>query len=77
MEVTIKHWKNKKESVMRFSLSLLLIIGGVCGIVICFLSDISVSSSLYILDGLELSIVLGVFSVVVFLNGLYNLFSND
>ena len=62
---------------MRFLLSLLLVIGGISGIAICFLSDISVSSSLYILDGLELSIVLGVFSVVVFLNGLYNLFSND
>ncbi len=62
---------------MRFMLSLLLIMGGVCGITVSFLSDISVSSNVNFLDGLELSIVLGVFSVIVFFNGLYNLLSND
>ena len=62
---------------MKLVFNLLLIVGGLAGVVVCFVSDISVSSSLYMFDGLELSIVLGVFSAVILLNGLINLFSND
>ena len=62
---------------MKLFFNLLLIISGLAGVVVCFVSDISVSSSLYMLDGLELSIILGMFSVVMLLNGLINLFSRD
>ena len=62
---------------MKLVFNLLLIVSGLAGVVVCFVSDISVSSSLYMIDGLELSIILGVFSAVILLNGLINLFSND
>ena len=42
-----------------------------------FLSEISVNSSLSIFDGLELSLTLGLFSVVIFINGVYNIFSTS
>ena len=62
---------------MRFVFSLILIVCGLCGIAVGFLSSISVSSSYNLLDGLELSMVLAVFSIVVLLNGVYNLFSKN
>ncbi len=62
---------------MRFIFSILLIVAGLCGVGICLISKISVTSSYYVLDGMELSIALGVFSIVVLLNGLYNLFSKN
>ena len=62
---------------MRFVFSLVLIIFGLCGIAVGFLSNISVSSSYNLLDGMEFSMVLAVFSIVVLLNGVYNLFSKS
>ena len=60
---------------MKFLLGIFLIIGGICGITISFLSNIVVNSSLPIIDGLELSLGFALFSIVVFLTGVYDLLS--
>ncbi len=61
---------------MRFIFSLLLIIGGICGMVVSFLSDITiVSSSVSTLDGLDLSYIGAGFSIIILINGVYDLFS--
>ncbi|OGO41325.1 MAG: hypothetical protein A2137_02155 [Chloroflexi bacterium RBG_16_58_8] len=61
---------------MRLLFSLLLIAGGMGGALVSFLSDITVhSSTMEALDGLNLSMLLGVFSVIVLLNGIVDLFS--
>lgn len=62
---------------MRLLLGILLTIGGLCGAVMSFISDIVVNSSLAIIDGLELSIGIGVFFIVAFLSGLYIMFLTD
>jgi len=60
---------------MRFLLGFTLIIGGMWGLGISLLGSTVVSSSLLIINGLELSIGLAVFSVVALVNGLFTLFS--
>jgi hypothetical protein len=62
---------------MKFILSLILIIGSLFGIAICFMSDIVADSSLAIFNGLDLSLKLGLFFVAVFLGGLSLMFSRD
>ena len=62
---------------MRFLFSLLLIVSGMSGVIISLASEISVSSSYYVLDGLEFSTVLAVFSILVLFNGVYNLFTTN
>jgi len=62
---------------MRFLFSLLLIVSGMSGVIVSFASEISVSSNFYVLDGLEFSTVLAVFSIVVLFNGVYNLFTTN
>ena len=59
---------------MKFLSGIFLIIGGLSGTVICFLSNIVSNSSLAIFDGLDLSVWLGVFFIVAFLSGLYYMF---
>jgi hypothetical protein len=62
---------------MRFFFSLLLIVSGISGVIVSLASDISVTSPYYVLDGLEFSSVLAVFSIVVLFNGVYNLFTTN
>ena len=62
---------------MRLILGLICIIGGLSGIAVGFLSNIFVTSSLDIIDGLELSIWIGLFSIVVLISGIINLFSTN
>lgn len=59
---------------MKVLFGMLLMLGGLCGMAIAFCGNIVVNSSLPIIDGLELSIGLGLFSIIVFLGGIYNLF---
>ena len=49
-------------------------IGGLCGAAVGFMGTVQVSSTLDIIDGMELSLALAVFSVFVFLSGVANLF---
>jgi hypothetical protein len=62
---------------MKLLFSLLLTIGGIGGVAISFLSSIVINSSVSFIDGAELSIWLGWFSFLVFLNGMYNLLSSN
>ena len=63
---------------MKLLFGMFLMIGGLCGAILGFLGTVVVSSpSLAMIDGMELSMVLGLFSIVIFLYGLSNLFSSD
>jgi hypothetical protein len=54
-----------------------MMIGGLCGAVIGFLGTVVVSSQIEIIDGMELSLSLAIFSIVVFLSGVANLFMSN
>ena len=60
---------------MKLLFGMFLMTSGLCGIAISFLSNIVVNSTLPIINGLELSVCLGLFSIIALLSGLYNLFS--
>lgn len=62
---------------MKILISLVLIVSGLGGSAMSFLSEIVINSPFDIIDGLELSIWLGVFFLMVFLYGIYNLISTD
>ena len=62
---------------MKVLFSLVLICCGLCGSAMSFLSEVIVTSQFAIIDGMELSILLGVFFLFVFFYGLYNLISTD
>lgn len=59
---------------MRIVAGIVMMIGGLCGAVIGFLGTVVVSSQIEVIDGLELSLALAGFSIVVFLSGVANLF---
>ncbi len=61
---------------MRVIFSLLLILGGICGMIIFFLSDITVSSTVDALNGMNLSTIGAGFSIIILINGIYDLFSS-
>lgn len=62
---------------MRIIVGIIMMIGGLCGAVIGFLGTVVVSSQIEIIDGMELSLSLAIFSIVVFLSGVANLFMSN
>jgi hypothetical protein len=63
---------------MKVIFSLLLIMGGICGMVVSFMSDITiVSSSVTSLDGLNLSTIGVGLSILILINGVLDLFSTS
>ena len=62
---------------MRIVAGIVLMTGGLCGAAIGFLGTVVVSSQLEILDGLEFSMALAGFSIVVFLSGVSLLFTSN
>jgi hypothetical protein len=63
---------------MKVIISLFLILGGICGMVVSFMSDITiVSSSVTSLDGLNLSTIGAGLSILILINGVYDLFSTS
>ena len=60
---------------MKFFFNFLLIVGGIGGLFIAFMGQITVDSTLIALDGVKLSMALGVLSVIIMVNGIVNLFS--
>ncbi len=62
---------------MKLLVGLSLIIGGVCGILIGFAGNVTVDFPVMHLEALQISVGFGIFSVLVFLNGLYTAFSNE
>ena len=61
---------------MKLLLGLLLIIGGICGIAIGFLGNVTVDIPYIHPEALEMSLGFAVFSIIVFLGGLYTAFLN-
>ena len=62
---------------MKIVSGIILMIGGLCGAAIGFMGTVEVSSTLKIIDGLEMSLALAVFSIFVFLSGIGNLLSSS
>ena len=62
---------------MKIVSGIILMIGGHCGAAIGFMGTVEVSSTLKIIDGLEMSLALAVFSIFVFLSGIGNLLSSS
>lgn len=62
---------------MKFILSVILVIGSLVGIAVCFMSNIVADSSVAMFNGMDLSFKLGIFFVAVFLGGLSLMFSHD
>jgi hypothetical protein len=62
---------------MKILLSIVLVMGSLFGLVVCFFSDIIADSSLALFNGMDLSLEFGIFFVAVFLGGLSLLFSRD
>ena len=61
---------------MKYLLGLTLIIGGISGLVISLLGDVVVSSSLPIINELQLSLTILFFSIITFIGGIYTLLTN-
>lgn len=56
---------------MKFLFGFLLIIGGMCGIAISLLGHTVVTSTVMLINGMELSFGIGFFSFIAFLGGAY------
>ncbi|MFC1963833.1 hypothetical protein ACFLV1_00430 [Chloroflexota bacterium] len=61
---------------MKFLIGFSLIIGGLFGIVISLLGDTVVTSDLFAVNGMEISLAIGSFSLLALLGGLYTFFAN-
>jgi hypothetical protein len=62
---------------MRLLLAMVLMIGGLVGAVMSFTGTITVSSTMAVIDGTELSMAIALFSLVVFISGITNLLSSN
>jgi hypothetical protein len=62
---------------MRLLLAMILMIGGLVGAVMSFTGTITVSSTMAVIDGTELSMAIALFSLVVFISGITNLLSSN
>ncbi len=65
---------------MIFLFRLILVTGSLFGAAVCFLSNITVSSSVGIVNdisGSELSIIIGLFFFATFINGLFSMFTRN
>jgi hypothetical protein len=62
---------------MKFLLNLVLVFGGIGGAVVGFLSRVIVESSYSVINGLDLSLMLGVFGIIACIQGFVNLLMTD
>ncbi len=62
---------------MKVIFSLLFIMAGICGACVFFLSSVVVNSTISFINGVDLSLWLGAFSILVLINGIVLLFSSD
>jgi hypothetical protein len=62
---------------MKFILSLVLVLGSMVGIALCFMSNIVADSSVAMFNGMDLSLKFGIFFIAVFLGGISLMFSRD
>lgn len=62
---------------MKVLCNMLLIAAGLGGIAVAFLSDIVVTSSVQIIDGADLSLVIGLFSALVLIQSFFNMVNSN
>lgn len=62
---------------MKFVFGFLLIICSLCGLAISFLGDITVNSTLVVINEVDLTTALLAFSLVALINGLFIMFLNN
>jgi hypothetical protein len=62
---------------MRLLFAMILMLGGLVGAVMSFTGTITVSSTMAVIDGTELSMAIALFSLVVFISGITNLLSSN
>jgi hypothetical protein len=62
---------------MKIVSGIILMIGGLAGAVIGLTGEIQVTSTLDIIDGLNLSTILAAFSIFVFLSGIASILSSS
>ena len=62
---------------MKFLFNIVLIFGGIGGAVIGFLSRVVVESQYTVINGLNLSVLLGIFGVIACIQGFVNLHLSD
>ena len=56
---------------MKLMFGVVLFLGSICGILVSFMSQITVNSSLPVINEMEMSLILGVFFIMTGLSGLY------
>ncbi len=61
--------------MVKYFFGFLLVVGGLCGVSLSLLGETVVSSSMLFINGLRLSLGIGIFSTVAFLSGMYILVS--
>lgn len=62
---------------MKVLFNVILIAAGLGGIAVAFLSDIVVTSSIQLIDGADLSLVIGVFSALVLIQSFFSMVNSD
>jgi len=62
---------------MKYMLGIPLIFGSLCGLLISLLGNVITSSPLFIINGIDLSLGIGIFSIIALISGLYTIFVTD
>jgi len=65
-----------EDTAMKLLFNMILIAAGLAGIAVAFLSDIVVTSSVQIINGTDLSLILGLFSALVLIQSFFSLVNN-
>jgi hypothetical protein len=63
--------------VMKLIFGVVLFICSIIGVLVSFLSRITVSSSLPVVNGMDMSLVLGIFFILAGLTGLYMILDHN
>ena len=62
---------------MKLLFGVVLFLGSICGVMVSFMSQITVNSSLSMINGIEMSLILGVFFIMTGLSGLYMMINHS
>ena len=62
---------------MRFLFGFMLVVGSLCGLTVSFLGDVTVASTLQMIDGVNMSTALLAFSILALINGLLVMFMGN
>ena len=62
---------------MKLLFGVVLFLGSICGVMVSFMSQITVNSSLPMINGVEMSMILGVFFIMTGLSGLYMIINHS